>query len=158
MYFFCAIRKRHTRCELVTGVQTCALPISDRAEAGGVPLVPGFVSGSVRGGDCAVEQFGQACGVGQGVLAALDEAAGEGGGVPRAVGPVGLVRCRGLDLALDLLGSEREERFHQLDRRPVGGGGAPSSRAGAEGWEERCVGEGGVSTGRSWWSPVYYKK
>src|SRR3546814_2960872 len=87
-------------------------------------LVPGFVSGSVRGGDCAVEQFGQACGVGQGVLAALDEAAGEGGGVPRAVGPVGLVRCRGLDLALDLLGSEREERFHQLDRRPVGGGGA----------------------------------
>src|SRR3546814_12552914 len=34
--FFCSSRRRHTRCALVTGVQTCALPISevrrDRAE------------------------------------------------------------------------------------------------------------------------------
>src|SRR3546814_7661484 len=28
--FFCAGRSRHTRCALVTGVQTCALPISHR--------------------------------------------------------------------------------------------------------------------------------
>src|SRR3546814_3330720 len=27
MYFFFASRRRHTRCALVTGVQTCALPI-----------------------------------------------------------------------------------------------------------------------------------
>src|SRR3546814_5499037 len=27
MYFFCSSRRRHTRCALVTGVQTCALPI-----------------------------------------------------------------------------------------------------------------------------------
>src|SRR3546814_10412692 len=27
-YFFCSSRRRHTRCALVTGVQTCALPIS----------------------------------------------------------------------------------------------------------------------------------
>src|SRR3546814_4512000 len=27
-YFFFSIRRRHTRCALVTGVQTCALPIS----------------------------------------------------------------------------------------------------------------------------------
>src|SRR3546814_9984131 len=27
--FFCSSRRRHTRCALVTGVQTCALPISD---------------------------------------------------------------------------------------------------------------------------------
>src|SRR3546814_3657497 len=26
-YFFFSIRRRHTRCALVTGVQTCALPI-----------------------------------------------------------------------------------------------------------------------------------
>src|SRR3546814_6724893 len=26
--FFCASRRRHTRCAVVTGVQTCALPIS----------------------------------------------------------------------------------------------------------------------------------
>src|SRR3546814_6676401 len=27
-YFFLSSRRRHTRCALVTGVQTCALPIS----------------------------------------------------------------------------------------------------------------------------------
>src|SRR3546814_1644413 len=30
-YFFFSSRRRHTRCALVTGVQTCALPISPRA-------------------------------------------------------------------------------------------------------------------------------
>src|SRR3546814_6001056 len=29
--FFFSSRRRHTRCALVTGVQTCALPISTRA-------------------------------------------------------------------------------------------------------------------------------
>src|SRR3546814_721413 len=29
--FFCSSRRRHTRCALVTGVQTCALPISSLA-------------------------------------------------------------------------------------------------------------------------------
>src|SRR3546814_2220638 len=28
IFFFCSSRRRHTRCALVTGVQTCALPIS----------------------------------------------------------------------------------------------------------------------------------
>src|SRR3546814_4052981 len=28
-YFFCSSRRRLTRCALVTGVQTCALPICD---------------------------------------------------------------------------------------------------------------------------------
>src|SRR3546814_1437387 len=28
VYFFFSSRRRHTRCSLVTGVQTCALPIS----------------------------------------------------------------------------------------------------------------------------------
>src|SRR3546814_12496499 len=30
--FFCSSRRRHTRCALVTGVQTCALPISNFIE------------------------------------------------------------------------------------------------------------------------------
>src|SRR3546814_18227400 len=30
MCFFFSSRRRHTRCALVTGVQTCALPISSR--------------------------------------------------------------------------------------------------------------------------------
>src|SRR3546814_4902377 len=56
MYFFFSSRRRHTRCALVTGVQTCALPISAvivpkdravgltpvvrRASAGGADRVP----------------------------------------------------------------------------------------------------------------------
>src|SRR3546814_14415758 len=32
MYFFFSSRRRHTRGALVTGVQTCALPISDEVE------------------------------------------------------------------------------------------------------------------------------
>src|SRR3546814_2984864 len=31
--FFFSSRRRHTRCALVTGVQTCALPILDEADA-----------------------------------------------------------------------------------------------------------------------------
>src|SRR3546814_7823718 len=32
-YFFFSSRRRHTRCALVTGVQTCALPISGGVES-----------------------------------------------------------------------------------------------------------------------------
>src|SRR3546814_10548944 len=32
--FFFSSRRRHTRCALVTGVQTCALPIFDEARKG----------------------------------------------------------------------------------------------------------------------------
>src|SRR3546814_8107541 len=31
--FFCSSRRRHTRCALVTGVQTCALPIFAMTDA-----------------------------------------------------------------------------------------------------------------------------
>src|SRR3546814_6483166 len=34
-FFFFSSRRRHTRCALVTGVQTCALPISGRADGAG---------------------------------------------------------------------------------------------------------------------------
>src|SRR3546814_1136958 len=33
LFFFFSSRRRHTRCALVTGVQTCALPISVLAAA-----------------------------------------------------------------------------------------------------------------------------
>src|SRR3546814_9120061 len=35
--FFFSSRRRHTRCALVTGVQTCALPISTENETGAAP-------------------------------------------------------------------------------------------------------------------------
>src|SRR3546814_5090282 len=34
VFFFFSSRRRHTRCALVTGVQTCALPIFAPADAG----------------------------------------------------------------------------------------------------------------------------
>src|SRR3546814_4415621 len=34
LFFFLSSRRRHTRCALVTGVQTCALPISRRSLLG----------------------------------------------------------------------------------------------------------------------------
>src|SRR3546814_4818382 len=42
IFFFFSSRRRHTRCALVTGVQTCALPIYRNAELYaqfGTPLV-----------------------------------------------------------------------------------------------------------------------
>src|SRR3546814_8122549 len=33
IFFFFSSRRRHTRCALVTGVQTCALPICERKRA-----------------------------------------------------------------------------------------------------------------------------
>src|SRR3546814_7897445 len=38
--FFFSSRRRHTRCALVTGVQTCALPISDQDDCLVRQLVP----------------------------------------------------------------------------------------------------------------------
>src|SRR3546814_2570522 len=35
LFFFFSSRRRHTRCALVTGVQTCALPISRCCAAAG---------------------------------------------------------------------------------------------------------------------------
>src|SRR3546814_5412530 len=53
MFFFFSSRRRHTRCALVTGVQTCALPIfclSPRACADrGLLLLGGFSDRVVTG-------------------------------------------------------------------------------------------------------------
>src|SRR3546814_5850876 len=38
MLFFLSSRRRHTRCALVTGVQTCALPICIDADLGGTNM------------------------------------------------------------------------------------------------------------------------
>src|SRR3546814_6460346 len=39
--FFFSSRRRHTRCALVTGVQTCALPIFTIARSGKSPVIFG---------------------------------------------------------------------------------------------------------------------
>src|SRR3546814_7082622 len=38
VFFFFSSRRRHTRCALVTGVQTCALPISSAEMPGAVVM------------------------------------------------------------------------------------------------------------------------
>src|SRR3546814_7451935 len=63
-WFFFSSRRRHTRCALVTGVQTCALPISSNRKSFGDD-VPAFDDGSldargkhvvvVGGGDTAMD-------------------------------------------------------------------------------------------------------
>src|SRR3546814_19972411 len=73
MYFFFSSRRRHTRCALVTGVQTCALPIfvDRRAQARVVGRLGAALAG--RDGDFA-DDLGEdlaALGVG-GVLASFD--------------------------------------------------------------------------------------
>src|SRR3546814_10457783 len=46
--FVFSSRRRHTRCALVTGVQTCALPISCRAKPGAPPAARAFAQGQSR--------------------------------------------------------------------------------------------------------------
>src|SRR3546814_10971503 len=57
MCFFFSSRRRHTRCALVTGVQTCALPISAVAPSAGLVhprarcgTVAGRIDDNKRGG------------------------------------------------------------------------------------------------------------
>src|SRR3546814_3350487 len=52
--FFFSSRRRHTRCGLVTGVQTCALPISGQCLALGVPMVASILGEGGSGGAIAL--------------------------------------------------------------------------------------------------------
>src|SRR3546814_3188693 len=59
VFFFFSSRRRHTRCALVTGVQTCALPIfvGSRAELAddvGLPHVAPFPWGEAKDHEGAV--------------------------------------------------------------------------------------------------------
>src|SRR3546814_2081974 len=86
MFFFFSSRRRHTRCELGSGVQTCALPISVAAEVEEAVFVDeggvggGFGGGGVGVGDPAGGFEGGAPGVGGGpVEGGVDQALRVGG-------------------------------------------------------------------------------
>src|SRR3546814_19615734 len=53
-FFFFSSRRRHTRCALVTGVQTCALPIFQVGEVGDEIGCPGDAAGAKPGGEEAI--------------------------------------------------------------------------------------------------------
>src|SRR3546814_5125090 len=48
LYVVCSSRRRHTRCALVTGVQTCALPILEREPGERREGAPGLCFGKAR--------------------------------------------------------------------------------------------------------------
>src|SRR3546814_1414728 len=58
LYFLCLVffssRRRHTRCALVTGVQTCALPICFIIYPGKLTVVDSFRIGCIGRMDAAV--------------------------------------------------------------------------------------------------------
>src|SRR3546814_6195764 len=49
--FLCSSRRRHTRCALVTGVQTCALPISARDCCRRPRPLDAFLAGAALAGE-----------------------------------------------------------------------------------------------------------
>src|SRR3546814_7546067 len=51
--FFFSSRRRHTRCALVTGVQTCALPICVDAASNRLTVTAGAVSTTLTRADAA---------------------------------------------------------------------------------------------------------
>src|SRR3546814_6150906 len=53
-FFFCSSRRRHTRCALVTGVQTCALPICEGSKMLLIVEIP--VAQQPEFGDLALAQ------------------------------------------------------------------------------------------------------
>src|SRR3546814_7694073 len=58
--FFFSSRRRHTRCALVTGVQTCALPIYGQAEADIAAAMSGLVEAVERAEHLVAFLFGDA--------------------------------------------------------------------------------------------------
>src|SRR3546814_10884363 len=107
MFFFFSSRRRHTRCALVTGVQTCALPIYPpdqrldgfvAAPSGALALVEALATG--RSGDWLYLVGAPASGKTHLALSAC--AAAEGGGRRSAYLPLAAAAGR-LREALDAL-------------------------------------------------------
>src|SRR3546814_13254358 len=65
MSYFFSSRRRHTRCALVTGVQTCALPISCLGEGVRAPRQLAELASPIDGdrGDVGADQLVQVAGV-----------------------------------------------------------------------------------------------
>src|SRR3546814_13027810 len=122
--FFFSSRRRHTRCALVTGVQTCALPISS---AGKLPI-----DGSQLPGDIFVGQAMKSI--------AADSLFMQRAGQREPRGEPGLVMVNGGTEAGDL-GKVRRQGCNGADRgqmvRWVGGG-------------RRAAGKGRDEVGRGW--------
>src|SRR3546814_14471288 len=67
MIFFFSSRRRHTRCALVTGVQTCALPISG-ASQGAYQIATGAGSSAVSNQNQTAAQYINGMSAGNGTI------------------------------------------------------------------------------------------
>src|SRR3546814_11191029 len=105
MFFFFSSRIRHTRCALVTGVQTCALPISQihrdhrcRLSAPRQVIYAAYPDpppGSGRAPENTTEAFGRGLYVSDRGLSLPDDVIlPDSIGVPLLVGGDGVNRCR----------------------------------------------------------------
>src|SRR3546814_9811955 len=93
-FFFCSSRRRHTRCALVTGVQTCALPISPDIVAAASDKLAGKGLASAAG---AAEPVGTTAG--QQAAPTIPAVGGPAGTAPlrseeRRVGKECVSKCR----------------------------------------------------------------
>src|SRR6184192_302966 len=90
-FFFFSSRRRHTRCRLVTGVQTCALPILDSAKiVVGLWILRLGINDLLEGSgglvDIAVLKHGNAVSEIIALEDILVEGPGEGKGLPNSLG------------------------------------------------------------------------
>src|SRR3546814_11666966 len=140
LFFFFSSRRRHTRCALVTGVQTCALPIC-RAQIHSAPaLHDAAASLSHALGQCG--QLPAALQAGYCAILPLPWA-GTWTALLDSDDPACLQACPRLPLAQD--------RYFRLPQRlSLALASPPLARS-----EERRVGKEGVSTCRSRWSPYH---
>src|SRR3546814_18876829 len=132
-FVFFSSRRRHTRCALVTGVQTCALPISRRRA-----LLDRRAKGDAAVADTRAQRLRRAR-----ARAAAGAFIGRGRRASRPAAPRRALRpaCRA--------GRSGVAHGHR--------GGALRRYAGARS-EERRVGKEWVSTCRSRWSTYHSKK
>src|SRR3546814_20009407 len=132
LFFFFSSRRRHTRCALVTGVQTCALPIYEAARLSG---------------PCSTT-------IGVGALG------GQGGSWPCSSQTSDEIRRQKqqerehqIAVSEDRLGQHIGQGRYQRPECDVDEAAPPLPQGHGERSEERRVGKEGVGTGRYRWSP-----
>src|SRR6184192_2600763 len=101
-FFFFSSRRRHTRCRLVTGVQTCALPISH-------DWIPGFLASQRQ----EIRAWSAGCATGE-------EAYSLAGCLLDALPAAVAIDVLGTDLLERNLAAARDGVYGAWSRRPSG--------------------------------------
>src|SRR3546814_14299833 len=140
-FFVFSSRRRHTRCALVTGVQTCALPICGALADGGrnAGRAVGLIDGGV-GKHPALTGHIQQRGFAKGAPAP----SGHGTAVASLI--VGDGKVKGAAPGAPLLVAEI------YGRDPAGGSAIAIARSLGRSKERRCGEEGGSAVSVRWWA------